>query len=249
MKALLIIITTLFFNVFNALAGPTVVGDLTFSALLPKRVGVSFNTDGIVTPQDHDAVAAHLDKCFNSNTHPLEWANGLHQDFNFFFKIAGPHASVLKAIDEHKTQANKQISWIWAGAKNPSINIYLKQDGTGFVTLHQGKLLVGHSFCRSTSGDARPHAEQCKVIKVHRQPAPKEYAQNDEKSTFGRPSYSYESWMPWALETDNSSEGIFLHGGSQASSSRGCIRMPKKFAEMLWQITKVGAEITITLEK
>lgn len=249
MKVLSILVISLFFNVLSVFAGPTTVGNLVFSDSGSRRVGVSFNVDGIVTPQDHEVLKAHLNQCFNSESHPLAWANGIHPDFNLFFKIAGPHASVLKAVNEYKTQSNKHISWIWAEAKNPSINIYLYNDGEGFVTLHQGDLLVGHSYCKTASGDARPHAGKCEVVKVHRDPAPDAFAQNDEKRTYGKYSVTYDGWMPWALQTNNTAEGIYLHGGSQASPSKGCVRMPKLFAEMLYRITKPGAKITITLEK
>jgi hypothetical protein len=230
-----------------SVSAQTVIDDLSFSSVdSTQKVGVSLNLDGALTEEDAENLNIHLSQCMNKNIHPLEWSKGVHQDVNLFFKISGDIDDVFDAVGKHLSLDNKAVSWIWAGAKNPTIKIYLGQSGVGSIKLEQDGAIVGSATCRSAEDGDRPTEEHCKVVKVWSNPAPEEYSQNDQKPTFGRRSIAYNSWMPWALETNNSSEGIFIHGGSQASSSKGCIRVPKKFAEMLHSITKAGSQVSIT---
>lgn len=228
---------------------PTNNGSVVFSSVnSSEKVGLSYNIDGTLTEQDVLNLEIHLDNCINNSLHPLGWAETVHQDINLFFKIKGDLVEVLKMVNDHRTLDNNSVSWIWADAQNPTVSIYLKRDGVGFVTLRQNNQIVGRSICKSVEGDKRPTEGECKIVRIWRDPAPKKYTLNDQKPTVGRKSKTYDSWMPWALETNNSKQGIFLHGGSQFSNSMGCVRFPKKFAEMLHKIAKVDMRVSITLE-
>jgi len=51
--------------------------------------------------------------------------------------------------------------------------------------------------------------------------------------------------MPWMQRIDE--YGIAFHGGANPGypASHGCIRMPMKFAEKLYTLTKVGSKVVI----
>lgn len=211
-----------------------------------KLVGISFYTDGTLTENDGIALKKHLDSCLEQDLYPLDWGKDVHSDVNLFFKIKGKLDPVLEATKSCSDLISKgAISWIWAEAQNPEIIVSLGDEGRGVITLMQDGKVVGQSSCRSAVKDKLPTEGTCHIVKVWKEEAPTEYTQNDQKPTLGRLSIAYNSWMPWALETDNPKEGIFLHGGSLATDSKGCVRMPKKFAEMLHGIVQRGTEIKI----
>lgn len=252
MKALLILISALFFNVISACAQITVDG-ITYSSPSSKdMVGVSFNTDSTLTDADIEDAKTQLTQCLQTGVHPLDWSKkGIHKDINLFFKISGDYPKVMEAIRTHGVEdENSQTSWIWSGATSPVIDVRITAQGRGSLTLFEGEKVVGSTSINCVAGDKRPSAGDCKIINVWRNKAPAKYSQNDSVPTLGKES-SYKSWMPWALETNNSKEAIYVHGGSQAdtSQSKGCIRTPKKFAEMLHKIVKEGTLVKITLEK
>ena len=64
-----------------------------------------------------------------------------------------------------------------------------------------------------------------------------------------RPMYRYKKYdnapMPWMQRIDE--YGIAFHGGANPGypASHGCIRMPMKFAEKLYTLTKVGSKVVI----
>ena len=64
-----------------------------------------------------------------------------------------------------------------------------------------------------------------------------------------RPMYRSRKYdnapMPWMQRID--SYGIAFHGGANPGypASHGCIRMPMKFAEKLYGLTKVGSKVVI----
>jgi len=64
-----------------------------------------------------------------------------------------------------------------------------------------------------------------------------------------RPMYRSKKYdnapMPWMQRID--SYGIAFHGGANPGypASHGCIRMPMKFAEKLYGLTKVGSKVVI----
>jgi lipoprotein-anchoring transpeptidase ErfK/SrfK len=51
--------------------------------------------------------------------------------------------------------------------------------------------------------------------------------------------------MPWMQRID--SYGIALHGGMNPGfpASHGCVRLPLKFAEKLYTLTRVGSKVVI----
>ncbi len=51
--------------------------------------------------------------------------------------------------------------------------------------------------------------------------------------------------MPWMQRIDE--YGIAMHGGATPGypASHGCIRLPMKFAEKLYGLTKVGSKVVI----
>ena len=64
-----------------------------------------------------------------------------------------------------------------------------------------------------------------------------------------RPMYRSKKYdnapMPWMQRIDE--YGIAFHGGANPGypASHGCIRMPMKFAEKLYALTKVGSKVVI----
>ena len=64
-----------------------------------------------------------------------------------------------------------------------------------------------------------------------------------------RPMYRSKKYdnapMPWMQRIDT--YGIAFHGGANPGypASHGCIRMPMKFAEKLYGLTKVGSKVVI----
>ena len=64
-----------------------------------------------------------------------------------------------------------------------------------------------------------------------------------------RPMYRSKKYdnapMPWMQRIDE--YGIAFHGGANPGypASHGCIRMPMKFAEKLYTLTKVGSKVVI----
>jgi L,D-transpeptidase catalytic domain len=66
-----------------------------------------------------------------------------------------------------------------------------------------------------------------------------------EKRPFYRSKKYDNAPMPWMQRIDQ--YGIALHGGGTPGhpESHGCIHLPKKFAEKLYGLTKVGSEVII----
>jgi lipoprotein-anchoring transpeptidase ErfK/SrfK len=64
-----------------------------------------------------------------------------------------------------------------------------------------------------------------------------------------RPFYRSKKYdnapMPWMQRIDN--YGIAFHGGNNPGypASHGCIRLPMKFAERLYGLTKIGSKVVI----
>ena len=66
-----------------------------------------------------------------------------------------------------------------------------------------------------------------------------------EKKTFHRSRKYNNAPMPFMQRLDN--YGIALHGGLNPGypASNGCVRLPMKFAEKLYGLTKVGSQVVI----
>jgi lipoprotein-anchoring transpeptidase ErfK/SrfK len=66
-----------------------------------------------------------------------------------------------------------------------------------------------------------------------------------EKRPFYRSKKYDNAPMPWMQRIDE--YGIAMHGGKNPGypASHGCIRLPMKFAEKLYQLTKVGSKVII----
>jgi len=66
-----------------------------------------------------------------------------------------------------------------------------------------------------------------------------------EKRPFYRSKKYDNAPMPWMQRIDE--YGIALHGGKNPGypASHGCIRLPMKFAEKLYTLTKVGSKVVI----
>lgn len=66
-----------------------------------------------------------------------------------------------------------------------------------------------------------------------------------QKKTFHRSRKYNNAPMPFMQRIDE--YGIALHGGDNPGfpASQGCVRMPMKFAEKLYALTKVGTEVII----
>jgi lipoprotein-anchoring transpeptidase ErfK/SrfK len=66
-----------------------------------------------------------------------------------------------------------------------------------------------------------------------------------EKRTFHRSRKYNNAPMPYMQRLDN--YGIALHGGLNPGypASNGCVRLPMKFAEKLYGLTKVGSQVVI----
>jgi lipoprotein-anchoring transpeptidase ErfK/SrfK len=66
-----------------------------------------------------------------------------------------------------------------------------------------------------------------------------------EKRPFYRSKKYENAPMPWMQRIDT--YGIALHGGNNPGypASHGCVRLPMKFAEKLYGLTKVGSKVII----
>ena len=66
-----------------------------------------------------------------------------------------------------------------------------------------------------------------------------------EKHRFYRSKKYENAPMPFMQRIDN--YGIAFHGGANPGypASHGCIRLPMKFAEKLYGLTKVGSKVVI----
>jgi hypothetical protein len=66
-----------------------------------------------------------------------------------------------------------------------------------------------------------------------------------EKRPFYRSKKYDNAPMPWMERIDE--YGIAMHGGANPGypASHGCIRMPMKFAEKLYKLTRVGSDVII----
>jgi lipoprotein-anchoring transpeptidase ErfK/SrfK len=66
-----------------------------------------------------------------------------------------------------------------------------------------------------------------------------------EKRKFYRSKKYDNAPMPWMQRID--SYGIALHGGMNPGfpASHGCVRLPLKFAEKLYTLTRVGSKVVI----
>lgn len=66
-----------------------------------------------------------------------------------------------------------------------------------------------------------------------------------EKRPFYRSKKYDNAPMPWMQRIDE--YGIALHGGKNPGypASHGCIRLPMKFAEKLYGVTKIGSKVII----
>jgi lipoprotein-anchoring transpeptidase ErfK/SrfK len=66
-----------------------------------------------------------------------------------------------------------------------------------------------------------------------------------EKRPFYRSKKYDNAPMPWMQRIDE--YGIALHGGNNPGypASHGCVRLPMKFAEKLYGLTKVGSKVII----
>ena len=67
----------------------------------------------------------------------------------------------------------------------------------------------------------------------------------EEKSKMYRSKKYGNAPMPFMQRIDD--HGIALHGGDNPGypASHGCVRMPMKFAEKLFALTKLGTEVII----
>jgi lipoprotein-anchoring transpeptidase ErfK/SrfK len=66
-----------------------------------------------------------------------------------------------------------------------------------------------------------------------------------EKRPFYRSKKYENAPMPWMERIDE--YGIAMHGGANPGypASHGCIRLPMKFAEKLYTLTKIGSKVVI----
>ena len=66
-----------------------------------------------------------------------------------------------------------------------------------------------------------------------------------EKRPFYRSKKYDNAPMPWMERIDN--YGIAFHGGVNPGypASHGCMRLPMKFAEKLYSVTKIGTRVVI----
>jgi len=101
---------------------------------------------------------------------------------------------------------------------------------TQMAYVYRGDLLVGAArVSTARSGHITPLGEW-KIL---------------EKRPFYRSKKYDNAPMPWMERIDE--YGIAMHGGANPGypASHGCIRLPMKFAEKLYTLTKVGSKVVI----
>ncbi len=125
----------------------------------------------------------------------------------------------------------KPGEYLWATAVPPEGETRVVVDlVTQRVYAYRGDRLVGVSTISSGTRDKQTPLGYWSVL---------------EKKKFHRSRKYDNAPMPFMQRIDN--YGIALHGGALPGypASHGCIRLPMKFAEKLYGLTKVGSKVVI----
>jgi lipoprotein-anchoring transpeptidase ErfK/SrfK len=162
--------------------------------------------------------------------------------------VAGAPAPVSNDVPYHWTIGNapqahndmvaefgkvglKPGEYVWAAAVPATGDPRIVADLlTQMVYLYKGETLVGASSMSSAkTGHITPFG----------------YWTILEKRPFYRSKKYDNAPMPWMQRIDD--YGIAFHGGVNPGypASHGCMRLPMKFAEKLYAITKIGTKVVI----
>lgn len=222
-------------------------GNLSFGA---EETGLLFRIGTSLPPRERakikPAVDDYIDKCMKNKVHPFHWFENAPAGVTFTFPVSGNLKDIyreLGKIDFGKIDTCKgRPCWLWNDTlKITSLIVHLNQTGAGFLELFENDKVVGWISCQSCDRPNQPKEGTCSIVK--------KWTQRDDKDAFpnelGKRSITADSWMPWAMELNNTTGGIFLHGGSLLTDSLGCIRGPRPAMELLYHLSKVGMKVRI----
>ena len=150
---------------------------------------------------------------------PYHWTQG-----------AAPQA-YKDMVAELGTKGMRPGQFVWASAIPPEGETRIVLDLlTQMAYVYRGDRLVGASTISS--------AKRGMVT-------PLGFWSIREKRPFYRSKKYDNAPMPWMQRIDE--YGIALHGGNNPGypASHGCVRLPMKFAEKLYGLTKIGSKVII----
>ena len=134
-------------------------------------------------------------------------------------------------VSELGTKGLKPGDFVWATAIPKEGDTRIVVDLlTQMVYVYRGEALVGASTISSGKDGKETPLGIWPVL---------------EKKKFHRSRKYNDAPMPFMQRLDRF--GIALHGGANPGypASHGCVRLPMKFAEKLYSLTKVGTEVVI----
>ena len=180
-----------------------------------------------------------------SKEHPLKWHSDLHPQLDLIWTISGPLEQVNKEVLDQQPK-DRPATWFWSGASSSGlqtdVTIDLDAGGVGRLSLWQKGVKVGSCRCRSSEDTAKRPIGRRVVSE-------KNFSQHDGRPArlsttatkkIGRPIYMF-----YAVQIDEA-RGFFLHGGNQASSTGGCIRIPFYADAEVWKLLQKGSQVNIT---
>jgi hypothetical protein len=187
-----------------------------------------------------------LEKLYQSKTHPLKWCEEVDKSFTgevveLLWHMSGPHESVQKQLKEQDLGEESSFLWEdgWKSSSDLRIEIALGPTGNGALKVFNtdGQLIARCRCISSADRSKQSAAGGYKILQKSTSTIPG----TQIKGTFSKEA---GVWMSWAMKID-ADRGIFIHGGSLATTSKGCIRVTKAIDDRLHDIIQTSCVVKV----
>lgn len=176
-----------------------------------------------------------LNGLYQSKTHPLKWCAEVDSafpagDVELLWHMSGDYEAVQKQLAENDPEEESSFLWEdgWKTSDSLRVEVILAPGGRGILRIFDEEKLIGRCRCISASDQkVQPSAGEYKILS--------KASSSQKDGTLAIWSKEAGVWMSWALKID-AKRGIFIHGGSLKTTSRGCIRVTKAIDDHLYQI-------------
>lgn len=187
-----------------------------------------------------------LNKLYQSKTHPLKWCEETDKGFpgevvELLWHMSGPYESVEKQLKGQDPGEGSSFLWEdgWKSSSDLKIEITLGPGGNGILKVfnNDGRLIARCRCVSSADRSKQPAAGDYKILQK---------STNTVPGTRNLGTFSKEAgvWMSWAMKID-ADRGIFIHGGSLATTSKGCIRVTKAIDDRLHDVIQAGCGVKV----
>lgn len=185
-----------------------------------------------------------LDRLYQSKTHPLKWCEEVDVvfpagDVELLWHMSGSYDAVQKQLTENDPDEESSFLWEdgWKTSSSLKVEVILAPGGRGILRIFDGEKLIGRCRCVSASDQkVQPAAGEYKILS--------KASSSQKDGTLSTWSKEASVWMTWALKI-GAERGIFIHGGSLKTTSRGCVRVTKAIDDRLHQILSKGCVVKV----